>query len=124
MKIILSLFSVFCLLSALQGEQPEGMFPVNATFEVLKKETKEKPDFMAATPDVIEVDSVIVRFLEPKEFKGIEYSIYRMPSDPESVIFSESIGMSFRCMVIKHALLNKQREFNSGALTNIKPLKK
>ena len=100
------------------------MFPVDAVFEVLKEERKEKPDFKATIPDIIEVDSVIVRFLEPKEFKGIEYSIYRMPSDPESAIFSGSIGKRFRCMVIKHALMNKRREFNLGALTNIKPLEK
>lgn len=97
------------------------MVLVEAVFKVLKEEKKEVPFIDASSADIVEVDAVGVRFLEPKEFEGIEYSIHRLPSDPESVIFSDAVGKSFRSTIIKHALMNEQKEFNSGALNNIQP---
>jgi len=123
MKIAALIIGLLCLLLGCSNKQaPEGMFPIKAKLEVLKEEKKEVPDYTNETIEIIQVQAVKVRFLEPKEFQGIEYSIHLLPSEKKSIIFSDSVGKQYSCTIIKLALLNGRREFNSAALSNIEPI--
>ena len=115
LTIIILTFTLGCSTT----EAPEGMFPIDAAFTVLEEKKVIKRFALIDTGNA-PLPAAVIQFHKPEEFKGNTYLTYKLPHDPELPIFEGSVGKKFQCSVVKHALVISIREFNSGALTNVK----
>jgi hypothetical protein len=122
MKVpLLTIMMSLLFLGCSARKPPEGMFPVHASFEVVE-ETEVIRHFAITKTGDEPLPAARLKFYEPIEFEGIEYLAYKLPLDPELQIFKNSVGQKFTCNIVKLALMQEVREFNSGALTNVIPI--